>query len=211
MPIGHGVEVFRPSVHVVAEFQEVCSVGVATAYSRTPKESFFAIVVEFSRATLPVASRQHRECVGVRAIAIFSFIIIPTTRGLKHHTRSIEAANCGKQCAPFRRIWQMPTFRANAAHRECRRATFIIAAVLSICAPRSHAVHRGSPRVKTTISGAVGRVIAIAPTSGIGGVTTIYISVFIGNTSVGIVQILCHPRLRTDSDRLVGLAIAGVC
>ena len=111
---------------------------------------------------------------------------------------------------PFRCIRQMPTFGTNASHRICRRTSFVIAAALAVRRPRTNAVHRGGPGVKATILSAVSGDIVIAPTSGIGGVATIFISVFKGNISVSKIQILCHPDLRADGNRLVSLPIAFV-
>ena len=203
------VVVVQVSIAVVVEQEHDVRV-IAIALSRTPEVRVVALEADIP-IVVPVASRQRRESVGVRPVAVLPLRIIPAACGLEHPTRCTGSADCSEQSFKFRFCWQVPALGTNTANRVCRRTSLAIAATLAVRRPCSHAVHRGCPGVKTTVLGAVGKGVAIAPTSGIGGVATIYISVFIGNTSVGIVQILCHPDLRTDSDRLVGLAIAGVC
>jgi len=54
-------------------------------------------------------------------------------------------------------------------------------------------LHRSIPRIKATVLSAVGCIVFIAET-----------------VRRLVVQVFSHPRLGADSDRLVGLTVAGV-
>ncbi len=110
----------------------------------------------------------------------------------------------------------MPTFRTNSSHRICQRTIrfYPIPAYstsLAVCTPHANTIHSRRPSIKTTVFGAVRRIIVIAPASGIRGVLLRFvIHKFIGNTSISIIQIFSHPGLRADGNRLVSLPIAFV-
>ena len=161
---------------------------IAIVISRTPEVRVVALVVEMPIAA-PAASRQRREGIGIRTVAA----TVPAASGLEHLARRRLAPDCGKQRIPFRLRRQVPALGTNTTHRIRRRACFTIAATLAIRAPRARTVHRSSPRVKATVFGAVGCVIAVAVT-----------------VRRFVIQVLSHPRLRAYSNGLVGMTVAGV-
>ena len=161
---------------------------VAIALCRTPEVRVDALEAVIPKVA-PVAGRQRRERVGIRAIAA----TVPASCRFEFCSRRIGTTNCGKQRIPFRLRRQVPACWANTTHRIRRRACFTIAATLAIHAPCASRVHRDRPRVKATVLGAVRRIIFSA------------IAIFRFE-----VQVLSHPRLGTNNNSLVGLTIAGV-
>ena len=72
----------------------------AIVLSRTPEERVVALAVEIP-IVAPVASRQRRESVGVRPVAVPPAIIIPAACGLEHLACRAETANCGEKHIPL--------------------------------------------------------------------------------------------------------------
>ena len=166
---------------------------VAIVLCRTPEVRVVALAVVIPIA-VPAAGRQRRERVIISA-AYAVVATVPATCRFEFCPRCCTGnTNCGKQRPPFRLRRQVPTCWANTTHRVRRRACLIVAAALAICVPCARTVHRGSPRIKATVLGAVGWSVAV----------TVAIRRF-------VVKVLGHPRLRTDCDCLVGPAIARIC
>ena len=153
-------------------------------------------------AVVPDTSRQSRERIGVRT----STFTAPEAGRFEHLSRYRGTAYCCEKCIPFCLHRQVPSLRANAAHRISRHACFTETAALAVRRPHAYAIHCGSPGVQATVHGALGRIVSSTPTSGIGCVAII----IEGNASISIIEVFRHPGLGANGDGLVGLAVTGI-
>ena len=184
--------VVRVHVHAVVVQAPVVSV-VRNTLRGTPEERDDANVVE--DAVVAVARGERRKVVRIRPVAAFIPVIIPAAGALEFCARHTVTAHRIFQCCPFVICRDVPPGRARALMRSGDHGGSRCRLIGTVN------IHRRRPGVEPPILRAAIRAVVVAPA------VTLEVR---HRYAIRIVQILRHPRLRTNDHRFVALTITAV-